>query len=125
MLMTDRNYTKHRNRIRTLREKWRYRLGLDFWTIHYEYDRGEIADSDGAGNYPVAKCSADWRYLEATMVWSIPRVSTLNDAELEEVFIHECMHILVNEMREEELKHEERVCSTLARAFLATGQPET
>ena len=43
-----------------------------------------------------------------------------NDKDLENAFVHECMHILVREMREdtENINHEERVCETLARAFV-------
>lgn len=116
--MNDEEFERQKERIQALREKWVGPLGLKWWCTNWKYDRGDIADSDGYGNYPVAHCRADWRYLEATIEWSLPRVVNLSDQELENVLVHELMHIFVNEMREGKLKHEERVCETLARAFV-------
>lgn len=52
---------------------------------------------------------------------TLPVMEELTDDELEEIFVHECGHILVNEMRgdpDDWLDHEERVVSTLTKAFL-------
>ena len=48
----------------------------------------------------------------------------MTDAELEKVFVHECMHLLLHETRAGtvcdcpwDIRHEERVATTLQKAF--------
>lgn len=77
---------------------------------------------------------SDWHYLLATITWDLQAVADQNDEELESAFVHECCHILVNEMRmwaekdmdeakhDEAVHHEERVVSTLANALVWTWQ---
>lgn len=48
----------------------------------------------------------------------MPRVREIGDKELERCFVHELMHIFLSETGDDWLDHEERVASTLTKAFL-------
>lgn len=110
--MTDKEFKKQRKRIRKLMDKWRDRLWLQEWWITNSFSRGAFESN---GDYDaLAATSVQWAYRQATITWDMEAVSNQTDEELERVFVHEIMHIHLNEMREEGLAHEERVASTLA-----------
>ena len=67
------------------------------------------------------QCVAKWQYLKATLRFDVEAVNDLDDEELDHLFVHECCHALVNEMREWDgehgIDHEERVVTMLTNAF--------
>lgn len=101
--------------------KWVQRLGLNWWKIvvrTYD-DPGEIIQrfrhsDDGI---VAAICTADWRYAEATIDINLPAWVDMTEDEVERAVVHELVHILVNEMREGELHHEERVVTGITKAM--------
>ncbi len=104
-------------------EKWIQPLGLKWWKIDMIYydDPGEIVRefTSQEGNFLVlAKCFSKWQYMNATIYINLPGWVELDEQEVEEYLLHELCHILVNEMREDDILHEERVVSTLQRAFM-------
>lgn len=131
--MTDAQFKAQRRRLKALIKRWHHRLGLAWWRVHYVYhrDSSEFASSDDGlvHNAAAATTLADWRYLEATISFNMQELAELDDEALEFVFVHELMHVLVAEMRadhegkrrHEHVDHEERVCTTLARAFITTA----
>ena len=127
--MTDAEYEAQLGRIRALTDAWIAPLGLKWWRVNMEYvrDSGEYKLDGKASPDGVANTHADYRYLHATITWNIPRVAEQDEERLEWIFVHECCHILIQETRGPEgdgfndwLSHEERVCSTLASAFIWT-----
>ena len=125
--MTDAEFAAQQSRLRVLSDRWLKPLGLGWWKIDVAYAREEYRPPDHAGTSKddsVAHCHVDWRYVEACITWNMPKLPELNDDELEMAFCHECAHILLHEMRwtadnsADSLDHEERVASTLAKAFL-------
>ena len=123
--MTDDEYETQKARIAPLIERWVKPLGLGWWKIDIAYRR-ERFDPKGDGERfsegeVLGKCWANWRYGEACITLSMPAVADLKDDELETAFLHELMHVFLNETREagdDWLCHEERVASTLTKAFL-------
>lgn len=121
--MNDAEFEAQKARIQALAEQWLPPLGLTWWNIALEYARDNYDGRDGA-QPTVAYCKADWRYVHARIVWNMPLVAEQDDAELERIFVHECMHIFLHEMRWAEtrdtdsLDHEERVATMLTKAFL-------
>ena len=117
--MTDAEYRKALLRIRKAVGKWHDALGLGWWRITYAYDReGEMADGkDRAARNVAGTAAVDWRYKYATITFNIPILFEMNDEDLERVIMHEQVHVLVNELREEGIDHEERVVSELTSAF--------
>jgi predicted SprT family Zn-dependent metalloprotease len=90
----------------------------------YARDDYEPPDNGRGGrDHTVAHCSSDWRYGHACITWNMSLVREQSDDKLEVVFVHELMHIFVNEMRwtadnsDDSIDHEERVVSTLTKAF--------
>jgi hypothetical protein len=58
-----------------------------------------------------------WPFLQATLHFNVPAILNMPDQALRKHITHECIHIVVNEMRERDsgaLLHEERVVCTLA-----------
>jgi hypothetical protein len=125
--MDDAEYEKQKARLIALSEAWIHPIGLGWWRVNLSYDRtGEdfFASVEKAGNFrsqSVARCFADWKYGIATILWNMPELPDLDDDELEHTFVHELMHIFLNEVRGEGadwMDHEERVATTLEKAFI-------
>lgn len=126
--MTDAEYRTQKKRLDALRKRWYFRLGLGWWKITYRYVKDEFTVDGHLEPGTLATCEADWRYLKARIDWNMLRVADHDDDYLEEAFVHEHMHLFVDELREgvepgfDHLVHEERVCTQLARAFIWTRQ---
>lgn len=118
--MKDAEYEKQRDRIRALADKWLEPLGLLMWRrVHLAFSDDVKAGSPEC----VGEARVSWEYQEATITFYLPNVVGLDDEDLEYAFVHECQHVLVHEMRWQDadtdnIRHEERVCTTLARAFV-------
>lgn len=126
--MKGKVYRAQRDRILALHARWEYALGLRWWTVTHMYDREGIdfapAETDGGYRWQTAAtCYPHWQYRTVEVKWNMPLVVACEDAELEYIYVHEMMHVLLHEMRPEEgtadeRAHEERVASTLARLFI-------
>lgn len=103
-----------RKRIRAIAKRWYRPLGLDEWRLTTKYTVGPLI-VDGRVSPEVVGCATvRWEYRDAVLEFNLEKTAGLSDEDLEEVYLHEAMHILVNELREEGIAHEERVCSGLA-----------
>lgn len=129
--MKDAEFEAQVARIKALIDPWVKPLGLGWWSITIQYDDDPLAFRDAwddrVPETAVARTRADWRYAEASIRWNVQRLvaTEFSDKELELIFVHELMHIFVNEMRydwpndtDHDMNHEERVCTTLAKAFI-------
>ena len=127
--MNDAEYEQQVARLLALADQWVRPIGLGWWRINLAYDRegADFADSavkvGGFQSGTLARCFADWRYGTATIVWNMPDVARTSDDELESAFVHELVHVFLHEMQEGarqsvQRPHEERVATTLAKAFL-------
>ncbi len=98
---------------------WVRWLGLGYGDISLEFveyisDAGSsYIDTDVAG-----ECHTDWRYQETHIYFAMNRLRKLSKKMIEKVVVHELMHVFLNEMREEGIDHEERVATSLQKAFL-------
>lgn len=66
---------------------------------------------------------ASWEYKTAGITVNLLAVRDLDDSLLENCWVHELAHVLVNEMRAEprtaeSTAHEERVCTLIADALI-------
>jgi len=122
--MSNKYINKKSKLVRKLFKKWTYLLGLRWWHVSLTIitDPQEINEAFRDSEYGsvVATSHADWRYLDAEIKVNMPALAREDKSEIERVIVHELCHVLVNEMREEGIDHEERVASTLASAFLWT-----
>lgn len=127
--MTDAEYAAQKKRIAALSKKWLKPLGLLWWNVEMVYCREGIPQDNperAAENWqPMARAKVLWPYLRLVIEWNMPEVAERNDDDLERIFVHECCHALVNEMREwhdhpaeSAIDHEERVVTMLTNAFL-------
>lgn len=98
---------------------WIHWLGLGYGDISLEFveyieDKGSsYIDTDVAG-----ECHTDWRYQETHVYLAMNRLRQLRKQTIEKVIVHELMHVFLNEMRETGIDHEERVATSLQKAFL-------
>lgn len=108
-----------RKKLRKYINAWAQPLGLLWWKIdvYYHVDKKHIRKVFKP-KHARAQVNSDWRYCEATIHFNVPSFANLSDTEIEMVVLHELVHILVCEMREGEMHHEERVVTGLTRAFL-------
>lgn len=133
--MNDAEYEEQKARIIALEQRWFGVLGLAAWKINTEFIRGDFTSDGQPAPETLATAKTHSQYMLATISWNMPIVPDHDDRELERVFLHEMMHVLVNEMRpsrednavnraltEEDAWHEERVCTMLGNAFLWTRE---
>jgi hypothetical protein len=125
--MDDAEFEKQKQRLAELTERWIKPIGLGWYWIDMAYARDDYEPPNngrGGKDHTLAHCSTDWRYASACITWNMPLVREQNDDHLEHAFVHELMHIFLNEMRwtasndDDSIDHEERVASTLTKAFL-------
>lgn len=125
--MNDEEFERQKQRIHDLAERWVKPIGLGWYWIDMAFARDDYEppnDGRGGKDHTIAHCSTDWRYGTACITWNMPLVLDEPDDKLEMIFVHELMHIFVNEMRwtatndTDSIDHEERVTTTLAKAFL-------
>lgn len=113
-----------RELIKEMFVKWIPRLGLAWWdlTITYYDEPAEIVRvfRDGDDGVVAARVRANWMYAEASIDVNAPLLESMDADKIERIVVHELCHILVNEMREGELHHEERVVTGLTKAILWT-----
>lgn len=128
--MTDAEYEATRARVLAVIDRWSGPMGVRWWQVTHEWERlhDSVEHAPASSSTAVrtaARTRVQWPYLRATIEWFLPALRDLSEDELEEVVVHEFGHILVNEMRWVEAEggdnilHEERVVSTLERAFRA------
>jgi hypothetical protein len=129
--MTTDALTPTQDLIRAAFEKWVTRLGLGWWRVDVVYydDPTEIVSrfrEDGGGQRIIAAhVTADWRYAEACISVNLPAWVEMSEDQIERAVVHELMHVLVNEMREGEMHHEERVVTQLTKAVFWVAAAES
>src|SRR3990167_8555790 len=119
----DKELNKKEKLVKSYFKKWMRSLGLLWWsiTIHYYDDPDsilEIFKSQDEGRVIFARTMVDWKYAQATIQVNLLAMKTMDGDEIERAVVHELCHILVNEMREDEIHHEERVVTGLQKAFM-------
>lgn len=98
-------------------EWWTRWLGLQYGTIDLSFV--DVIDEDGWANLDqVGVCHSDWKYHESHITLSMRKLKDLDKEQIEKAIVHELMHVFLNEMREEGIDHEERVATSLQKAFM-------
>ena len=133
--MNDSQFEEQKTRIVALEQRWIETLGLRAWDIDTEYVRGDFTSDGDPAPHVLATSKVDARYMHARVSWNMHKLTAETDRELEYAFLHEFMHIFVNEMRPSRLQtpedhalesedrwHEERVATMLGWAFLWTRE---
>ncbi len=112
--MKERTVEQLRKTINKYVKKWKSNLFLGMWTINFRI-RDYITD-DGGSYRTCAECTSSWKYFTADIDFNYVQLKEMEDQEIEEVVIHELIHIVVNELREGGIEHEERIVSHLTMA---------
>ena len=123
--MNDKEYEKLKARIVQLTDKWQVMLGLKWWRVTYYYERENSKtepNCDEGHSKLGGSTFTQYPYKTAQVYFYLPALEGLDAKELENLVVHELVHILVNEMRyfDKDQAHEERVVSDLTSAFLWT-----
>jgi len=116
--MKKKEIRRQKHRLKCLLQKWVEPLGMGAWRrALYFYYEDDVERFKGELGEVLFRTTASWPYEWIDIEVNVPLMVDIPDGELEEYFIHELMHGLLNEMRENDIKHEDRVCTNLARAF--------
>jgi hypothetical protein len=124
--VNDEAYEAQKARVQALIDRWVKTIGLGWWRITYVHRRSFSDIQSAGGNYEEKmRCEANWRYGHACITVFVPAIEDLSDNALEWLFVHELMHVFLNEMKVEnqgqadhQQEHEEHVASSLASAFI-------
>lgn len=115
--MDDETFERQKARILEQIERWVKPLGLNWWRLNFTYIRERCEDQPGTAMEVLTR----WQYRHAGIKVFMPAIADMEDDELEEAFVHELMHVCVNQMRDDQgdcTLNEERVCSDLATAII-------
>lgn len=80
-------------RVEQATKAWGHRLGITNVT-HRRIDT--VADHPYEG--VVAETKGAWEYRQASILWYVPNVCTVDDPELERIVVHEFCHVLMAPM---------------------------
>lgn len=117
--MTADERAAQRERVERLARSWITALGLGYWNIQHAYYGEQKRDrSSRHEGEALMTAKPDWRYLTATIDINLELLPQVSDAELELHYVHELAHVFLDEMREKDPAHEERVATSLARGFI-------
>lgn len=94
---------------------WTHWLGLRYGKLDMRFME---FIKDATGPDVAAVCHTDWRYQKTTIEFALHILREMNKKKIEEVVVHELMHIFLNEMREKGTHHEEHVATCLTNAFM-------
>jgi hypothetical protein len=98
-------------------EWWTHWLGLQYSDITLEFV-DVIDEGNGLVNLDqVGVCYSNWKYMESHIVLSMRKLRDFDKEQIEKTIVHELMHVMLNEMREDGIEHEERVATSLQKAF--------
>ena len=112
--------------------KRRLQLGLKSWTVNLLFERNGFDTTEQDGSKFYARTATSWEYMDLSIEWDMPMCAKLlltsGKDSLTNTVIHELMHGVVNEMHEcgpkrrepteSDVKHEERVVTTLTNCFM-------
>lgn len=116
--MNDQRYAETKERLEKYLTKWHPLLQMGFTELKYEYVRGLCPDDEST----CACTNSSWTYRKAHITWYIEKLSTLSDHELEDVVVHELVHVLLAPVTQDQGKewHEqiEFTTQTIAMLFI-------
>ena len=106
----------------SLVKKWVKKTWLGWWTTEVVFKDAIDYQSNSEFNCEnsLAYCDTSWAYMHAKIIVNSTLLEKMDTDTLEFIVVHELMHIILNEMREEGIEHEERVATVLANSFLLT-----
>ena len=102
-------------------EEWCKKIWIGWWIIDVVYySNKEFLKNESyeVSKETVAICHTSWEYLDASIHVNSTLLKSVAEEDIENIVVHELMHILLNEMREPGIAHEERVATLLARSFI-------
>ncbi len=119
--------TKKEKLFRKYLDKWCNKTWLNLWRVSLFFlDQKEYQKETGNDeHYSLATCKSHWEYLEASIFVNRKILNNQPKSRIEYFVVHELMHIFLAETRlsHEDLKHEERIATLLARSFLLAVKP--
>ena len=121
--MKTAEFNAQKKRVITLWRHWAPLLGLGNFDVTQRFHDGPYVMGNGdASGEAIASAGGTWEYIRGNVDWNLEEVAKLDDKRLAGVVIHESMHILLAEIQEDGIKHEERVATMLEWAFLRVAE---
>ncbi len=97
-------------------KKWVPATGLGWWSIEAVWEYDTIGGPESA----VASTYMKWEYMEASVVFNLPKMLNLEPKQREEVVVHELCHLFFAEIPNSNADRErwERGVTLLQHAFM-------
>lgn len=117
--MTDKEYEAQKARVKKFIDKWYKAMGLDWFHVDMAWERERREDRPAT----VAVTTTTWQYRNAYINWYMPAVVDNDDDFLENIVVHEFVHILVAPLmsvtdQEDLPNHHEYATECIARALV-------
>lgn len=89
-----------RERIRNIVTRWITPMGLNWWDVEVKFVyQAPLADSSFL---TIARADVEWEYKLASITFYVPEMVDMEDKELEEIVVHEMVHILVAPIQQDD-----------------------
>lgn len=118
--MTDKEYLQQKRRVEKLAKYWVNRIGLGWWRIDFHYIRDGWEEPSTIEYFNTLMLTrSDWTYRLASIQINVVKLVDVGDELLEECFVHELCHILINAMSTPTKRNEEEfTATTVAKGFI-------
>ena len=125
--MTDKEYREQKKRVESMINKWFKPMGMGWFDILFDWHRDERKEPTRNNIPAVADVECSWEYKRAKINWYLPVIQNIDDDELENMIVHEFVHILINSVDIEELPNEklEYATESVARALIWVKKSST
>ena len=107
-------------KIRKYAKWWINNSGLAYGHIDLVFKDHFFSQDESENRRAYAYCTTDWKYQESNIAFSLEAMKDCPVDQIEAIVVHELMHIFLNEMRAGGIEHEERVATSLQKAFMWT-----
>ena len=125
MVKKRRSIKKTKKLIQRYFDFWIRWTGAGWYDIIFRYleNKKQLKESGMTWKYQngfvsLMKCFPDWRYKQAFIHVNLVECAYQSLEKLENVVVHELMHIFLDELRSKKKGHEERVVTMLADGFI-------
>jgi len=119
--LNDAEFEFQRERVTKALAAWSPVFGLENWLVEFKFNRGP---ADGQSPDSPAVSWPLWEYMTARIEFNLTEIARLNQFELENVVIHELLHLVTEEAVGGNTGSLERVVSHLSRILQRTqAQP--
>lgn len=101
--MSDKEYREQKKRVQKYINKWFRPMGIGWFAVDFVWSR---ETKNGKDCDVAADADVKWEYRKALITYYLPVIKDIDDSKVENVVIHEFVHILLGGLNREDTPQE-------------------